>query len=63
MAVNRGGLIDAWEPRLRQAFIDAIYAVRNAAQIDQIVKMLEAGDVDGALRAIGLDPTPVSALR
>lgn len=51
------GLIDQWEPRLQKAFLDSIYNVRNAAQIDQIVKMLERGDDDGALRAIGLDPT------
>lgn len=58
MAANRfDQLISAWEPHLRQAFVDAIYAVRNAAQVDQIVRMLEKGDVDGALRAVGLDAT------
>lgn len=58
MAVNSWeSLISHWEPRLQQAFFDAIYAVRNAAQIDQIVKMLDAGNVDGAVRAVGLDPT------
>jgi hypothetical protein len=56
MAANRlDQLIAAWEPHLQKAFLDAIYAVRNAAQVDQIVRMLDAGDVDGALRAVGLD--------
>lgn len=49
-------LISAWSPRLRQAFTQGVYSLRDAAQIAVIVKMLEAGDVDGALRAVGLDP-------
>lgn len=57
MAANRiDQLIDAWSPRLKRAFLDSIYQIRNAAQIAQIAKMLEAGDVDGALRAVGIDP-------
>lgn len=54
-------LIASWEPQLQKAFFDAVYAVRNAAQIDQIVRMLELGDVDGAVRAVGLDPTQFRA--
>lgn len=57
MANSWSGLIDQWEPRLQKAFLDSIYKIRNAAQVDQIAKMLERGDVDGALRAIGIDPT------
>jgi hypothetical protein len=49
-------LIDAWDPKVRQAFLDSISNVRSRAQVDQIAKMLEAGDVEGALRAVGLDP-------
>src|SRR5262249_29236143 len=30
--------------------------LRNQAQIDQIIRMLEAGNVDGALQAVGIDP-------
>ncbi|MCW2228095.1 phage minor head protein [Bradyrhizobium elkanii] len=55
-ANNFEQLINSWEPRLRAAFIDAVYNVRNAAQFDQIARMLDRGDVDGALRAVGLDP-------
>lgn len=58
MAANRfDQLIRAWEPHLQKAFLDAIYAVRNAAQVDQIARMLDRGDIDGAVRAVGLDPT------
>lgn len=57
MAANRiDQLIDSWSPRLRRAFLDSIYQIRNQAQITQIANMLEAGDVDGALRAVGIDP-------
>ncbi|WP_029581942.1 phage minor head protein [Bradyrhizobium sp. URHD0069] len=57
MAANRfDQLIDAWEPHLRQSFLEAFNEVRNAAQIDQIARMLERGDIGGALRAVGLDP-------
>lgn len=49
-------LIDLWDERLRKAFTDAIYQVRNAAEVELIATMLERGDVDGALRAVGLDP-------
>lgn len=49
-------LIISWSGPLRRAFLDSIYQIRNAAQIAQIARMLEAGDVDGALRAVGIDP-------
>lgn len=51
------GLIDQWSPRLQKAFIDAIHAIRSSAQIALIVKMLENGDIAGALRAVNLDAT------
>lgn len=63
MSANRfDQIIALWEPRLKAAFNDAIYGIRNAAQIEQIVRMLESGDVDGALRAVGLDPLQFRAL-
>ncbi len=50
------GLLEQWEPRLQRAFLDSIYNLRDTAHVDQIVRMLEAGDVNGALRAVGIDP-------
>lgn len=56
MAANRfDQLIEEWDPRLRRAFLDAIYGLRDGAQIDVIARMLERGDVEGALRAVGID--------
>jgi hypothetical protein len=58
MAANRlDQLIDQFEPVLRRAFMESVYNVRDAAQLDQITRMLENGDVPGAIRAVGLDPT------
>lgn len=50
-------LIDAWDPVIRRAFLDSIFNMRDRAQIDQIERMLAAGRIDDALRAVGLDPT------
>lgn len=56
MANSWEGLIDAWDPIIRRAFLEAVHAMRDRAQIDQIARMLERGDVSGAIRAVGLDP-------
>lgn len=56
MANRFDQLIDQWDAVLRRAFLDAVYGLRDRAQLDQIVRMLEKGDVNGALRAVGLDP-------
>lgn len=49
-------LIDTWDPLVQQAFLQAIYDARAGAHVDQIVRMIEAGNIDGAIRAAGLDP-------
>ncbi len=54
-ANNLEQLISQFEPRLQRAFLDSVYALRDQAHIEQIVRMLETGDVDGAIRAVGLD--------
>lgn len=57
MAVNSWeGLINAWDVNLKRAFLSAVYQIRDTAQIAKIAERLEAGDVDGALRGVGLDP-------
>jgi hypothetical protein len=50
------GLIDQWEPKLQRAFLDAVQNMRGRADIAQLTAMLEASDIEGALRAVGLDP-------
>ncbi len=49
-------LVRGWNAPLRKAFLDSVYTLRDQAQIDLIVARLEAGDVEGALKAVGLDP-------
>lgn len=57
MANRFDALIDAWDPVIRRAFLDSIFNMRDRAQVDQIARMIEAGQIDDALRAVGLDPT------
>lgn len=49
-------LIETWAPRLQKAFLDAVSVILDRAQVGLIATMLERGDVDGAIRAVGLDP-------
>lgn len=57
MAANRfDQLIDQFEPVLRKAFLDAVGNMRDRVDIGQLTAMLERRDVEGALRAVGLDP-------
>ena len=49
-------LVSTWDEIIRKAFLDAVYLMRSGADIAQLVRMLEKGDVDAALRAVGLDP-------
>lgn len=49
-------LVDNFTPILRRAFLASIADVRDNAELDRIVRALEAGDIDGALRAVHLDP-------
>lgn len=49
-------LVERWDARLRAAFLESVYRLRDQAQIENIVRLLEAGDLDAAVRAVGLDP-------
>lgn len=65
MAIRRNRLdqlLDYWEPQVRKAFLYAVYQMRDRAQISQIVRMLEQGNVEGAIRAVGLDPAQLRSL-
>ncbi|MFG1413467.1 phage minor head protein [Xanthobacter sp. VTT E-85241] len=64
MASNRSidKLIEDWTPQLRRAFLDAVYAMRDRVQVELLVTMLERGDVDGAIRAVNLDPVLLRGL-
>lgn len=49
-------LLATWSERLRRLFLSAFYGIKDAAQIGLITRMLENRDIDGALRAVNLDP-------
>lgn len=55
-------LLDAWEPEVRQAFLDAVYAQRAGIPLDQLIALIEAGDIDNAIRAVGLNPANFRSL-
>lgn len=56
-------LTEAWEPRIRQAFIDAVRRITDRASITLLEDRLRKGDVEGAVRALGLDPSDFYGLR
>lgn len=49
-------LAGRFEPQLQNAFIAAIDDLRSGAQIGLIAERLERGDIDGALRALNVEP-------
>ena len=48
-------LLEKYEPQLAQAFASAINEITSKAQIGQIQKALERGDIQGAIDAVYLD--------
>jgi hypothetical protein len=57
MAANRfDQLIEAWWEKLKAAFMGSVRSIIDFAQIGRIAERLEKGDVEGAVRAVGLDP-------
>lgn len=59
MARNSDPLDDLtakWEPTLRKAFLDAINELTDRVNVNVVGQLLERGDIQGAIRAVGLDP-------
>ena len=48
--------LDAMEPALRAAFLQAVDDIRSAAQLAQLVDALEKGDIPRALAVLNVDP-------
>jgi hypothetical protein len=66
MPANRDpieALLDQIEPRIRDAFLAAIQRVVDKVVIKALEDRLRVGDIEGALRAVGLDPNDFAALR
>jgi hypothetical protein len=49
-------LVQAWEPKIREAFLAAIHDMRDSVVIARLERMIRAGDIPGAMREVGLDP-------
>lgn len=49
-------LVALWEPRVRDAFLASVKDIRDAINMSHLVDLLKRGDVEGAIRAVGLDP-------
>lgn len=54
-------LVAQFEPDLRQAFLDAIANLRANADFASIIAALENNDIQGAVRAMNLDPAAFAA--
>lgn len=62
MAASIADLIETWAPRLQRAFLAAIADIADRAQVGVIARMIERGDIDGALAAVGIDPVAFRVL-
>lgn len=49
-------LIESWDPRMRAAFLESIKNMRDSVDLEELVRRLQARDIDGAVRAVGLNP-------
>lgn len=55
-------LVEIWAPRLRRAFLAAIASIADRAQVGVIASMIQSGDINGAVEAVGLDPAAFRVL-
>lgn len=56
MADRIEDLLKAWEPEIRAAFLAAIKEIRDRVRLNDLVALLKAGDVEGAIKAVGIEP-------
>src|SRR5262249_18375730 len=49
-------LLGRVEANLRRAFMESVYEIRDRAQVERVADRLRQGDVEGALRALYLNP-------
>lgn len=53
-------LAQGWEPKLRDAFLQAVQGAVNRVNLSELARLIESGDLTGALRVVGLDPAHFS---
>lgn len=49
-------LLENWWAKIKAAFMRSVRAIIDHAQIGRIAERLERGDIEGAIREVGLDP-------
>jgi hypothetical protein len=49
-------LMKTWEPKIRDAVLVAIRTIRDRVVLSDLVALLRRGDVEGAIRYVGLEP-------
>lgn len=49
-------LLDRYAPQLRDAILDGIRRLRDEALVVEVTRMIEQNNIDGVLRALGLNP-------
>lgn len=59
---NIESLTATWEPRMRAAFLQAVTSITTTVDIVALTALIEAGDVLGAMAAVGADTAHFSAL-
>lgn len=55
-------LIAKFEPSIRDAFNEAIADITSQAEIGRIAALLDRGDIEGAIRAVNIDPVAFRGL-
>ncbi|MDH7801276.1 MULTISPECIES: hypothetical protein [unclassified Rhizobium] len=56
-------LLDDLEPTVQKAFFDSIDNLKSNIELNRIVERLEQQDVDGAMRALNIDPAAYRPLQ
>jgi hypothetical protein len=56
-------LLDELEPKVQQAFFDSIDNLKSNVELNRIIERLEQQDIDGAMRALNIDPAAYRPLQ
>ena len=55
-------LLSGLEPKMRQEFLSIISRLKDNVKLVELIKLIEAGNIDGAVKLIGADPSDFSSL-
>ncbi|BAQ18312.1 hypothetical protein [Methyloceanibacter caenitepidi] len=53
-------LVAKWQPKLAKAFLEAFAKIRNRVKKAVLVRLIERGDIQGAILAVGLNPAALN---